>query len=147
LRRKKALAESWVSRSEAETKKIGALFARRLRAGDVVALYGELGAGKTTLVKGIARGLGVKSGTQVLSPTFVVIHEYAGRLNVHHLDWYRLKKVEGVDEALALECFDSQGVVLVEWPQRGEKLLPENTIRIKICHKGPTTRLMEVFSR
>lgn len=111
-----------------------------------MALYGSLGAGKTTLVKGIASGLGVRSREQVSSPTFVVIHEYSGRCRVYHLDWYRLKKVEGVDEAMALECFDPGAVALVEWPERGEDLLPKNVVRIAIRHAGSTSRDIEVLS-
>ena len=136
--------EEWLSRPETETKRIGQMLAQRLAAGDVVALYGEVGAGKTTLAKGIAKGLGVKSEADISSPTFVVIHEYEGQTKVYHLDWYRLKKVEGVDEAMALECFDSEGVTLVEWPERGEPVLPEQTLRLRIRHKGPTLRLIDV---
>src|SRR5438067_1860262 len=93
-------------------KKIGRAIAKKISPSSVVAFYGDLGAGKTTLIKGIARGLGVQSESVVSSPTYVVIHEYKGRAHqtIFHLDWYRLKKVTGVDEALALECFDSAGV-------------------------------------
>ena len=140
------MKKKWLSHSAVETKKIGRELAGHLKAGDVVALYGELGAGKTTLVKGIAIGLGVKSQAEVLSPTFTVIHEYKGRLTIYHLDWYRLKKVAGVDEALAGECFDSKGVTLVEWPERGESLLPKSALRVYVRHRGPTTRLVEIVS-
>ena len=142
------LIEGCISHSETETKKIGEHLAKKLIAGDVVALYGNLGAGKTTLVKGIARGLGVKPEDQVSSPTYVVIHEYRGKkLKLYHLDWYRLKNVRGVDEALAEECFYSKGITLVEWPERGEDLLPEHALRIKINHKNLTTRLIEGLPR
>ena len=136
-------AQKWVSHSAAETKKIGERLARKLIPGSVVALYGELGAGKTTLVQGIARGLGVRPGTEVSSPTFVVIHEYQAKIKIYHLDWYRLKKITGVDEAMAEECFYSQGVTLVEWPERGESILPEHYLEVRILHKNPTTRVIE----
>ena len=139
--------EKWVSGSETQTKKIGEQLGKSLIAGDVVALYGELGAGKTTMVKGIVRGLGAKTGTQVSSPTYVVIHEYEGKLKIYHLDWYRLKSVAGVDAALAEECFYSNGVTLVEWPERGERLLPDHRVEVRLKHQGPVTRAIEVSRR
>ena len=142
--KKKTSSQKKLSRSEAETRKIGKTLAGRLTAGSVVALYGDLGAGKTTFVKGVAEGLGVKSKAAVSSPTYVVIHEYRGRLKVYHLDWYRLKRVEGVDAALAQECFDADAVTLVEWPERGEELLPENHLKVRIHHAGLENRRIEV---
>ena len=135
---------TFVSRSVAQTKKIGADLAKKLKKSDVVALRGELGAGKTTLVKGIAKGLGVRSEKLVSSPTYVLIHEYKGRDKVYHLDWYRLKAVQDSDAEFARECFDSDGVTLVEWPERGKKLLPKRAVRILISHEGPTARRIEM---
>ncbi len=147
MKKESGQPQQWVSRSASETKRIGRELARRLMAGNVVALYGELGAGKTTLVQGIAEGLGVRSGGEVSSPTFVVIHEYVGKFKIHHLDWYRLKKVKGVDAAMAEECFYSNGVTLVEWPERGEDLLPQKHIEIRIRHQGPTIRAIEMTNK
>ena len=141
---KKKTVHRWLSRSEAETRKIAKTLAAGLEAGAVVALHGDLGAGKTTFVKGVAEGLGVKSRTAVSSPTYVVIHQDEGRLRIYHLDWYRLERVEGVDAALAQECFDADAVTLVEWPERGEELLPKDHWTVKITHKGPTSRSVEV---
>ena len=132
------------SKSAAETKRIGRLLGKYFSSGTVVALQGELGAGKTTLVKGIAKGLGVASEKSVSSPTFVLIHEYAGREKVFHLDWYRLSRVEGADESMAEECFASSGVTLVEWPERGHSLLPSRAVRIRLSHRGPKSRLIAV---
>ena len=109
-----------------------------------MALYGNLGAGKTTLAKGIAVGLGVRPESRVTSPTFALIHEYRGRVGVYHLDWYRLKKVAGVDQALARECFEAGGVTLVEWPERGGSLLPRHCVRARVFHRGPGVRAIEV---
>ncbi len=147
MKKKLGAISRWVSSSESETKKIGKLLAKKLIPGSVVALYGELGAGKTTLVKGIADGLGIRSQTKVSSPTFVVIHEYSGKCKIYHLDWYRIKKVKGVDAQMAQECFYSQGITLVEWPQRGENLLPEHFLEVRISHQNLTTRIIEVSAK
>jgi tRNA threonylcarbamoyladenosine biosynthesis protein TsaE len=132
------------SRSAAETKKIAGALARHLAAGDVVALSGELGSGKTTFAKGLAKGLGVRTEREVSSPTFVLIHEYSGRLPVFHLDWYRLEKVEGADRDMAEECFDAPGVTLVEWPERGRALLPRERIEVRLKHAGQGRRAIEI---
>lgn len=136
-----------MTRSAAETKKVGRALGRHLRPKDVVALRGELGAGKTTFVKGIAKGLGVKSEKEVASPTFVLIHEYEGRCPVYHLDWYRLARVEGPDEALAQECFEAEAVTLVEWPERPNTVLPKERIEVNIFHRGLSSRKIEIRAR
>ena len=133
---------SLTTNSAAETKRIGKTLGKYLKAGDVVALQGQLGSGKTTLVKGIVKGLGVRSEKQVSSPTYVLIHEYEGREKIFHLDWYRLKKVEGPDAELAGECFASAAVTLVEWPERGKALLPSGALRVGILHRGPKRRTL-----
>ena len=132
------------TRSAIETKKIARQLGRRLNPGDVVALRGPLGAGKTTFAKGLAKGLGVRSERQVSSPTFVLIHEYAARFPVYHLDWYRLEHVEGSDRQMAAECFEGKGVTLVEWPDRGENLLPDDRIEVRLQHMKPSGRLIEM---
>ena len=130
--------------SSAETQKVGKELAKRLVSGDVVALRGPLGAGKTTLVKGIAKGLGLRSAKLVSSPTYVLIHEYQGRKKIYHLDWYRLKTVRNSDAEFAEECFDSDGVTLIEWPERGKQLLPKRTTHVTLHHKGPTQRQIRI---
>ena len=137
----------FLSHSAAETRKIGEKIGRSLRSGDVVALSGELGAGKTTLVKGIAKGLGVPSGEEVSSPTFVLIHEYQGREKIYHLDWYRLKKVEGEDRFLAEECFAGDAVTLVEWPERAKNLLPRKHLEVRLKHVSDKERRLDVEKR
>ena len=129
-----------ISNSAAQTKRIGKILGKFLLPGSVVALQGELGSGKTTLVKGIAKGLGVASEKMVSSPTFVLIHEYEGREKIYHLDWYRLRAVEGTDESLAEECFNSQAVTLVEWPERGKTLIPRKALAIQLSHCGLRSR-------
>ena len=129
-----------------QTKKCGAKIGKLLEPGDVVAINGELGAGKTTLVKGIAKGLGFKE-SDVVSPTFSLINQYAGSVNINHIDWYRLDKVTGPDAGLAEECFSSlDAITLVEWAERGKKILPKERIEIKLSHKG-SGRIIDVAAK
>lgn len=134
-----------LSKSAAQTKKIGARIGRALKTGDVVALTGDLGAGKTTLVKGIAAGLGVKE-KDVASPTFVLIHEYEGRKKIYHIDWYRLKEISSTDRLLAEDCFNADAITLVEWADRALDLLPKHAIRVELKHKGESERLICIAS-
>jgi tRNA threonylcarbamoyladenosine biosynthesis protein TsaE len=133
----------FVTKSASGTKKIARALGRRLSPGDVVALRGALGAGKTTFAKGLVRALGVPE-RRVSSPTFVVIHEYQGRWPVYHLDWYRLARVGGADRELARECFEADAVTLVEWPERGADLLPRERIEVRLRHAGGSSRVIEV---
>jgi tRNA threonylcarbamoyladenosine biosynthesis protein TsaE len=117
--------------AEAETIRLGEMIGRSLRAGDLVLLYGELGAGKTTLVRGIARGVGFRG--RVSSPTFALAHVYRGkRLTLHHLDLYRLKDGDtgelGLDELL----HDPRGAVVVEWPQAAR--WPKRRVEVRLAH-------------
>lgn len=116
-------------------------------AGDVVTLEGSLGSGKTTLAKGIARGLAVRSEAEVTSPTFTLIHEYEGREKIYHIDWYRLRAVRGADARLAEECFASKAVTLVEWPERGRRVLPSERIEIRLRHAGERARHIKITAK
>src|SRR5439155_4640297 len=109
---------------------IGRALASLLRAGDVVALGGELGAGKTTLVQGAAAGLGVSE--RVLSPTFTLVREYHGRLPVYHLDVYRLRRIQDVLDLGFEEMVDSGAVMFVEWGDAIEAFLPESHVEISL---------------
>jgi len=127
-----------VSRSALETERAGEELARSLGAADVVALVGELGAGKTCFVQGVARGLGVT--TRATSPTFVLVNEYHGRLPVHHVDAYRTESfTELMDLGLA-ELFDGDGVTLVEWAEKVRPLLPARAIEVSIVGVGDQPR-------
>jgi tRNA threonylcarbamoyladenosine biosynthesis protein TsaE len=110
-----------------DTRAIGEALAGLLEAGDTVILTGELGAGKTTLVQGIARGLGVED--RISSPTFVLVHEHEGRLPITHADVYRLERVQ---EVLDLELVDEGRVLLVEWGDAVRELLPATHLRIEL---------------
>ena len=132
------MPESIQSHSAAETEALGARLAERLGPGDVVALTGELGAGKTCFTQGLARGLGVAG--RALSPTFVLINEYRGRLPVHHVDAYR---TESLTELLDLgldELFSGDGVTIVEWADKLLPLLPAHTVHVHIEGVGDEPR-------
>ncbi|MED4473749.1 MULTISPECIES: tRNA (adenosine(37)-N6)-threonylcarbamoyltransferase complex ATPase subunit type 1 TsaE [Bacillaceae] len=130
-----------VSNSAEETKLIGERLASLLEAGDVLTLEGDLGAGKTTFTKGIAKGLGVKR--TVNSPTFTIVKEYEGRLPLYHMDVYRL---EDSDEDIGFdEYFNGNGVSVVEWAQFIEEYLPTNRLDIRIKYNGDS-RILEFLS-
>src|SRR5271170_5998905 len=126
-----------------ETLEFGGRLARELQQGDVIALSGELGAGKTALVKGIAQGLGIT--VDVTSPTFTLIHEYSGgRLPLYHIDLYRL---DSVPQALAIgieDYLNGPGVTVIEWAERIASLLPPHTTRIRMESLGENTRRIEI---
>ena len=113
-----------------ETRAVGEAFAALLRPRDAVILTGELGAGKTTLVQGIARGLGVTD--RVVSPTFTLVREYHGRLEVAHVDVYRLERVQDVMDLGLEELGDGEAVLLVEWGDAVEEILPADHLTIEL---------------
>ena len=128
--------------SEEETIALGEQLARELPRRAVVLLTGDLGAGKTTLAKGIVQGLGAAPADEVSSPTFTLIHEYSPR--VYHIDFYRLEELR---EALTLgldEIFEKEAVVLIEWGERFPGLIPPNPIEIELRHAGGDAREIEV---
>ncbi len=114
-----------------ETRALGARIGELLQPGDVLLLQGPLGAGKTAMTQGIGRGAG--SGDMVNSPTFVLINEYRGRVKLYHVDLYRL---EDPDEILQLDLpgYTTDGVLIVEWPERGAGLLPDEHLHVAIEH-------------
>ena len=124
---------------------LGAEFSKDLEDGSVLALCGGLGAGKTHFTKGLARGLGCTS--EVTSPTFSLAHEYqGGRLPLYHFDFYRM---ESEDEVLRIgwdEYLDSEGLVVVEWPDKFPSMLPVNTIWLKFNVLGDVREVVRVSS-
>jgi len=149
-----------VTKSPEETVELGAQFVRLCRASDVIGLQGTLGAGKTCFVKGMARGLGVKNLRAVTSPSFVLLHQYKGKLTLHHFDAYRLEDSRQLEEVGCEEIFHSGGVSVVEWANHVAGCLPREhflvTIRmagescrdflITACGKGPLARLRGIFA-
>jgi tRNA threonylcarbamoyladenosine biosynthesis protein TsaE len=130
-----------ITETEDDTAAAGERLAATLRAGDVVLLYGELGAGKTAFVRGLARGLGA-SETDVSSPTFTIIQEYAGRLTLYHVDLYRLEPKE-VDELGLDELVSADGVVAIEWAERWYGR-PDDAIEVRLEHAGEDRRQITI---
>jgi tRNA threonylcarbamoyladenosine biosynthesis protein TsaE len=129
--------------SAAETEALGARVAERLAPGDVVVLAGEVGAGKTTLIRGACRALGITD--PVTSPTFTIGQRYGGgRMPVSHLDLYRLASLEGEDPALLDDYLGPDGVAFVEWPAAGAGRLGRPALEIRLEHAGEESRLIEV---
>ncbi len=118
--------------SEEETIALGEKLARQLPRRAAVLLIGNLGAGKTTLAKGIAKGLGAVDPDQVSSPTFTLIHEYGKLPKVYHVDLYRLDRVDEVAALGLEELFEKDSVVLVEWGERFPQIMPAERIEIRI---------------
>jgi tRNA threonylcarbamoyladenosine biosynthesis protein TsaE len=125
-----------ISRSAAETMEFGRQLAQSLKPGDVVALTGDLGAGKTCLVKGLAVGLGITH--EITSPTFTLIHEYPP---LAHVDLYRLDSVYGLGLE---EYFGGRWITVIEWAEKIEAQLPAHTKRIRLTALDDTTRQIEV---
>jgi tRNA threonylcarbamoyladenosine biosynthesis protein TsaE len=129
----------------AETEALGARIAEHLEPGDVVLLSGELGTGKTTLVRGACRALGVTE--PVTSPTFTIGQRYGGgRMPVSHLDLYRLQTLEGEDPALLDDYLRPEGVAFVEWPGAGSGQLERPALELRLAHLGEDRRRIEILS-
>jgi tRNA threonylcarbamoyladenosine biosynthesis protein TsaE len=127
---------SQTTSSPAETEEAGRRFGERLRTGDIVLLTGELGAGKTTFVRGVARGIG--SSAPVASPTFQLVRVYPGRVQLAHVDLYRIERPAELAE-LGLDELADQGAIVVEW---GDRLQVPGAARIEIEHLGGDRRLL-----
>jgi tRNA threonylcarbamoyladenosine biosynthesis protein TsaE len=127
------------SSSPEETERIAAALARELRTGDVVTVAGELGAGKTTFIRGAARGLGIEG--PVTSPTYTVGHRYEGDPDVSHLDLYRFEGMSPEDWG-NLEGYLEDAVVFVEWPEAGAGWLPRPRVSVRLRHLEDGHRLV-----
>ena len=126
-----------------ETESLGAELAGSLKEGDVVLVRGELGSGKTTLVRGAARALGVTD--PVTSPSFSIGHRYqASEVTVSHLDLYRLAGLEQEDPALLADYLGMGRIAFVEWPEAGSSELPDARLRVTLAHAGADRRLIQV---
>jgi tRNA threonylcarbamoyladenosine biosynthesis protein TsaE len=129
------------TQSESETEALGAALGRLLQPGDVLALVGDLGAGKTCLARGVARGLGIDE--PVTSPTFILVAEYAAAAGfpLYHADCYRLEQAAAEAQAIGLdELLLDEGVAIVEWAERIEPLLPPDHLRITLSALDETRR-------
>lgn len=133
--------------SEEQTAALGTALGKILEPGDVVALWGELGAGKTFLAGAIARGLGVLPSTPVTSPTFTLINEYDGRLHLYHLDLYRLGDPDEIETLPWREVLHGAGVAVIEWPERLGTWIPGERWDVLIEILGDLGRRITVRAR
>ena len=130
---------AWETTSAEATHALGKLLGESCVGGETIALVGPLGAGKTCLVRGLAAGLGAPAEA-VTSPTFVLIHEYAGRVPLYHVDLYRLDARDAVNGLGLEEYIESAGVTVIEWADRAPAVLPGDHLRITIEHVGGDRR-------
>ena len=131
-----------VSGSPQETRQIGTSLSEMLRAGDIIFLVGNLGAGKTCLVQGIVWGLGISEFAQ--SPSFVLVREHYGRLPLYHMDLYRLDHLEEIADLGLDNYFYGGGVSVVEWAEKGEAVLPPEHLLIQIDYLSDSERRLKL---
>lgn len=117
--------------------------AKNLKAGDILCLEGNLGAGKTTFVKGMASGLRVKPA-QVTSPTFIIMNYYKGKLPIYHFDFYRLENPKELASIDFDEYFYGNGISVIEWPERLGEAMPEEYFWVELEHKGERERFVKI---
>lgn len=130
------------SNSDSDTKEIGRRLGSKLKKGDVVSLYGDLGAGKTTMAKGIASAFGIQE-RDVTSPSFTIIVEYESEIPFNHIDLYRLSGSDASELGLH-EYLGSDAVSVVEWAERAEDELPDDAIKVRLRYSGDESREIEI---
>lgn len=135
----------YISNSEAETREIAFKFGTSLPKNSVVSFCGELGAGKTTFVKGMAAAIAQCHPDEVSSPTFTYLNIYHGPISVYHFDLYRLKDEEAFLSMGFDEFFSADGVCCVEWSERITSLIPKNGVHVVLKHLTPEKREIEIF--
>ncbi len=126
------------------TRALGRLLGEVLKAGDVVALAGELGTGKTCLTQGIAEGLDVSADYRITSPTFTLVNEYPGRLTLYHVDVYRLAGQADLYDLGFDEFSEGRGVVVIEWAEKIREAVPEGALWIHLSYVDDATRRLEI---
>lgn len=130
------------STSAAETERLGEIIASHLNRGDVVAFVGDLAAGKTTMIRGVCRGLNIQQ--QIESPTYTLVNEYAGKIPVFHVDCYRENRLEEWLELGINDYFYGDGITLVEWANTIAELIPDTAVRIWLDHNLDTENCREI---
>lgn len=131
--------KKYKSKGPDETKDIGYRLGKMLRPGNVVGLYGELGSGKTTMVKGIARALGIEE-KEIMSASFTIITEYDSDPPFSHIDLYRIEKDSELDEVGFWEHIGGSTISVIEWAEKAESMLPEDLIRVGLTSVGEEVR-------
>ncbi len=138
------MKETFQTHSPEETQAIGKHIGQTLKAGDVVALIGDLGSGKTCLTQGIARGVGIASQEVVNSPSYTLINEYAGETPIFHIDLYRLKHHGEIVDLGLEEFLEGNGICIIEWADRMANMLPANHIQITMTWVDESDRIIEL---
>ncbi|MEW6162548.1 MAG: tRNA (adenosine(37)-N6)-threonylcarbamoyltransferase complex ATPase subunit type 1 TsaE [Nitrospirota bacterium] len=136
----------YISKGPDETKEIGFRLGRLLRPGDVVGLYGELGSGKTTLVKGIAKALGIED-KDIVSASFTIIAEYNTTPPFSHIDLYRIEKDSELDDIGLWDQIGSDSISVIEWAEKAEGRLPEKMIKVRLKSLGEEMREITIEGR
>jgi len=133
-----------ISNSPGDTLEIGRVIGEHLTGGQVVALTGELGTGKTCLTQGMARGLEIPEDQYITSPTFTLINEYLGRIPLYHMDVYRLSGSRDLEDMGYAEYFYGDGVVVIEWAEKVVDIIPAHALMISLEHDGDNTRKIRI---
>ena len=133
-----------ISNNQQATQELAAMVGSLAKGGTVIGLYGQLGAGKTQFVKGLARGLGVPAARQVTSPTFIIVNEHVGKLTLYHVDAYRLGHWRELEQIGFDELLGAAGVVAIEWADRVEPLLPGDRLDVHMKVTGQFSRQIKL---
>lgn len=136
------MSHQFLSHNASQTTKLGERVSRELKPGDILCLFGDLGSGKTTFVKGLAKGLGIRPN-KVNSPTFVIMNAYEAKLPLYHFDFYRLDKTTEIAGIGCEEFLYGHGVSVIEWAQRFGELAPKENLSLRFSHQGEDQRLIE----
>lgn len=135
------------TKSTSETIRIGRSIGKYLRPGDVVALVGELGIGKTQFIKGLASGVGIGRPTYISSPSFTLINEYPGRVPFYHLDLFRLEQEKEAEELGLEDYFQRRGIIAIEWADKIPSLLPKEMLLVHFTFTGTNTRTLKITGK
>ena len=133
-----------ISKSTEDTQSIGRIIGENLSQGDIVALVGELGSGKTCITQGIARGIGVPEEYHITSPTFTLINEYPGRISLYHVDIYRLSGSRDLENMGYEEYFYCDGITVIEWAEKIKEILPEECFYVYLKYLDENKREIKI---
>jgi len=141
------IREEFVTNSPEETEALGRRLGTLLQPGDFLALHGDLGGGKTCFTRGVVQALAPESAHLVASPTFAIMNQYPGSLPVYHFDFYRLATEDDIVGLGFMEYLESEGVCVVEWPERLESLLPSAYLLVSFHYDGENSRRITIEAR
>ncbi|MDR1002527.1 MAG: tRNA (adenosine(37)-N6)-threonylcarbamoyltransferase complex ATPase subunit type 1 TsaE [Oscillospiraceae bacterium] len=130
------------TQSESESRQLGFILGSALRGAECIAMFGDLGAGKTTFIRGLAKGLSIDE-SEISSPTFALVHEHEGRCRLFHFDMYRVVSLEDLYSTGFFDYLEN-GVMVIEWSENIENALPENHLSVRIEKDGENGRIFEI---